>query len=157
MKANDVRSVACEIAKRLARESGIPDAKPNMFMKAAWAEARASKEAPKPLTFFHIEYKQLKGWKKAIIQAATKEEATAFFYIEGDRTLQNEVRDVKPAKKIAASWEVQLRDFRVARLPHEIDLTTDVEIEGTVGGKKAKFKVSDISAASPARKEAVMK
>ncbi|MNN61102.1 hypothetical protein D3C81_1763200 [compost metagenome] len=98
----------------------------------------------------------MKGWKKSIVQAASKEEATGYFYKEDDKTLNAEIRECKPAKKVAAGWEVQLKDFRVFILTQEVDLTVDSLVQGTIRGKSETFRTSDIMGANTARKEAVL-
>ncbi|MNW28105.1 hypothetical protein D3C74_49170 [compost metagenome] len=151
---NDLRVIACGVAKRLAKESGVPGAKPNTFMKEAWAIVKSGGETPK---FWTVEYKMMKGWMKAIVQAPSKEEATKKFNDPSDQFgPRSEIRAVRETKKIPANWEVTMKDYQVFKLTFEVDLTKNAIVEATQKQKRVKLKTWEIMSATVARKESII-
>lgn len=104
---NDIRALACEIAKELAKAAGT-GRKPNEFMKQAWAGARAQKETPTPILFWTVEYKMLRGGtQRAIVGASTKEAAALKFNNPGEvGGPRAEIKGVTVAKKISQGQQV---------------------------------------------------
>jgi hypothetical protein len=159
---NDVRSKACEIAKRLAKESGIPGDKPNRYMKQAWAEARAEK-APEVLKFWSVEYKMLRGGtQRAIVGASTKEAAAKKFNnpdeIGGPRA---EIKGVTAVKKIPATLQVTVVNSEGIPVTGRIAADLDVEaapeyFQLNVKGKVHHFPLHSFLSATKPPKENVI-
>lgn len=160
----DLRSVACEIAKKLAAENG---GKPNQYMKEAWAQARAQKEAPapaaKPISFFSVEYKTMKGWAKAIVYALTKEEAMLKFNNPAEPFgPRAEIGKVTAVKKAPAGYQVTVNNSEgipvVGKIEKELPLDGSVRyFELNIRGKVHTFPVIDIVSIVKPPKEHVMK
>lgn len=158
---NDKRVLACGIAKELAKKAGN-GAKPNAFMKEAWAIVRGETTMEPVKEFFCVEYKTLKGRSKSIVQTSTKEEAEKLFNNPDDQFgPRHEIIGVTKPKKISAGQLVTVDNNGTPMSGlAQVDIPTNgsmKEITLTIGRKDLTFQLSQVISAHKAPKEAVMK
>lgn len=162
MKKNDLRIVACGIAKDLAKAAG-PGRKPNEFMSEAWALVRAGQTQPRELKFWNVEYKMVKiGVQKAIVGASNKEAAAKQFNDTDDEFgPRAEIRKVTEAKKIPSNMLITVNNSE--GIPVSGNIPMDIVLDGQdrnfelyIKGKKHNFKLSNIVSVTKQPKEAVI-
>jgi hypothetical protein len=163
MSKPNLRSIACEIAKKLAKEKG---GTPNKHMKEAWALAKEGKVdvlETSVIKFFSVKYKGVKGnHSRSIVPAENPEMACRKFYDPDDPNgPKNEILDIVNPKKIPQGWTVAFRygknGIGNAHLTEDFLLNGKGKLNAKFKGEPIELKVEDIIAANPPKKVAVMR
>jgi hypothetical protein len=160
MKKDNLRSMACELAKKLSQEKG---GTPASHLKEAWATVKQDNDLPTfELKFFAVRYKMVTGQSlRSIVPAETNEAACRKFYDPDDEFgPKNKIIDITKARKIPQGWTVQFDNngIRMAGIISEdLSLSKNTTFEVKVQGKKYDITFNDVVSAVPTQKDRVMK
>lgn len=174
-KKLSLRSVACEVAKEFAREQG---GFPSKYMKEAWAEAKErhpelvvvkgeKKEKPAPLPeleheFFSVKYKDKKGHiSRSIVPAKDFDDACRKFYDPEDKFgPKHEIIECTKPRKIPKDWTIAIKKgngYQNVKLIKEVGTDKNRKVAAMLRGAVVEVLLSEITAANPPKKAAVMR
>lgn len=160
MKKDNLRSMACELAKKLAAEKG---GTPASHMKEAWATVKQDNALPTfELKFFAVRYKMVTGKSlRSIVPAENNEAACRKFYDPDDEFgPKSEIIDITKARKIPKGWTVQFEqnnNLMAGIISEDLSLSKNTTFEVKVQGIKYNITFNNIVSAVPTQKDRVMK